>query len=371
MSEHKVEKLVFMISSLRDSGPVNALLEILKIFSSRESFNNIELVTLRPLSENDLSVRFQELNINIHQLSFLQRSDGKGRSLLSVFQLIRILRGGHVVSAGIRADFISALLSLVSKFRRFSILMNVPHDEFQFMFGRFIGGVVARLQYWLFKRFAFNVVCCSTSLKIAISTRLPDNVPRSVIYNPLLVDVTMDSKIIDKQNIVVIASVLNQRKNVVEALAMSKAYLSPLGNSIHIFGVGDELLKLQNQVLDEEDIIFKGYSNDLLEELGRSKILVSSSLSEGLPLAVQLAILQRCICILSNIPAHQELRNLGKSVILYDLGCRDSFKSAVATASSLQPKDLDITRERLLYEVDHDTILKRWIKVMEVSNDTL
>ena len=71
MSEHKVAKLVFMISSLRDSGPVNALLEILKIFASRESFNNIEVVTLRPLSENDLSVRFQELDINIHQLSFL------------------------------------------------------------------------------------------------------------------------------------------------------------------------------------------------------------------------------------------------------------------------------------------------------------
>ena len=356
MSEHKAVKLIFMISSLRGSGPVNAILEIMKIFASRGSLFEIEIVTLRPQSDNDISTSFQELNINVHQFSFL-----------SFFQTIMLLKGAYVISSGIRADFFSALLSLFSKFKRFSILMNVPHEEFQFMFGRFIGGVVSNSQYRLLQHFGFNVICCSKSVKSAISTRLPARVPSYVIYNPLSIDVNRNANFCAKQNLVVLASVLNQRKNVLEALAMSKAYFSPVGNSIHVFGVGDDLLKLQNLAQNDDNIIFKGYSNDLSEDLERAKILVSSSFSEGLPLAVQLAILQRCICILSDIPAHEELKNLGKTVILYNLGCQKSFKSAVYMASLVKPKDLENTRKRLLRLVDHDTIFEKWTKVMDVK----
>ncbi|MDG4944792.1 glycosyltransferase [Weeksellaceae bacterium KMM 9713] len=91
----------------------------------------------------------------------------------------------------------------------------------------------------------------------------------------------------ERENIIIAVGTLTQNKNFIDLIKAAKLIKESLNNwKIHIYGEGVED-KFLNQKIKEynlENIIeLKGFKNNLHDSFNNSKILVSTSLSEGMP----------------------------------------------------------------------------------------
>ncbi|MFD1318489.1 glycosyltransferase [Loigolactobacillus zhaoyuanensis] len=288
-------KVLYIISSLRRSGPVNVLYSIVKDART----NNIEpvIVTLKPESKRSRLSAFTNLNIKIINV---------GRNNLTLKKILKVIDDENIEvvhSHGIIPDFIN---SLIHKKRKnmycISTLHNFPFEDYKFAYGRIRGLVLAIVHYLIIRR----LICVSCSDTIQKKFR---KLHLSTISIPNGVDLPDYSMLMNAHkkygNVFLYLGEINKRKNVqllMEAFKILTQY------ELLIVGDGPELdaLKKQN---DCKNIKFLGRTENPASFFLESDYYISASLSEGLPMACLEAMSYGLPVILSDIGPHKEIMN--------------------------------------------------------------
>lgn len=303
-------KIAYILSTLRNTGPVNGLYNRLK-YMNRDKFQPI-IVTLSEEPENTLINKFHELKVPIFQLG-LSRIDGflKGPSVLK--QLLSKEKPDIIHTHGLRADMLSA--RYLNGYKRCSTMHNYPIHDYVMKYGRFRGTIMARQQFKAIKKIEYGVAC-SKSIAAMFQkhgvelTPILNGVDQEQFY-----PITREERIalrkklklpLHDQIIVSVGSLIQRKDPETIIRGFLKSTVKENGILLMI-GDGPLRERCQEVVNDEPSIFFTGETNDVAKYLKVADYFVSGAFSEGLPNAVLEALASGLPVCLSDINPHQEI----------------------------------------------------------------
>jgi len=288
-------KVLYIISSLRRSGPVNVLYSIVK----DAMINNIEpiIVTLKPEFKRSKLNSFTDLDIEVINV---------GRNSSTLTKIIKIIddRNIEVVhSHGVIPDFINCLIHKKKKnVYCISTLHNFPFEDYKFAYGRICGFLLAVIHCLIVR----NLICVSCSDTIQQKFK---KLHLSTISIPNGVELPDFSKVINarrkRENVFLYLGEVNRRKNV---HLLIEAFKNLTQYELLIVGDGPELKSLEKQNC-YKNIKFVGRTENPVSFFMKSDYYISASLSEGLPMACLEAMSYGLPVILSDISPHREIMN--------------------------------------------------------------
>ena len=204
-------------------------------------------------------------------------------------------------SHGFLPELMLATLRLTAPW--LSSIRNYSWEDYPMKFGRVIGSLMAVAHIWALGK-ANYCVCCSNYLKTKYSLH---NIEARVIRNGVrLPSIRFHKDSAEKTNrhISIVGSLIKRKNNVPLVLAHNNFSLS---NQTKLFFIGDgpEMVTLKN--IAGKNITFVGQVSDVNAWYSQSKLLISNSLSEGMPNSVLEALSHGLRCLLSRIEPHSEL----------------------------------------------------------------
>lgn len=311
----------YIVSTLRRSGPVMQLLNIVK-YINRDNFNPI-VITLSPEGNDSMQDNFFQAGIPVVSLN-LSRMEGIFNIKKKLSALIEEYRLHLLHTTGLRAD---------SAARHFPDLANVcsvrnyPYHDYCMKYGKNKGLPIAFYHMSILRKNKYNVACSHF-----IHDRLEEKgVESYVISNGTdtqkFVPATDDNekKLLRRQLnlpedgfIWITTGSLIERKAPIE---LSEAFIrfvklnanfgakNVQAEKHYLVIVGDGVLRPQIEALGKHNpcIVYVGSSAKVRDYLAASDVFVSASLSEGLPNGVLEALSCNLPTVLSDIPPHKEL----------------------------------------------------------------
>ena len=342
LSENKI-RILYVVSTLRQSGPTNQLLGI--ISNLDKSKYETQILTLSPEPGNSRINDFIDSGIKVSSLN-LSRANFQLRGKRALMNYMTESTPDIIHTSGVRADTAVSKLNLVGK--HCMTIRNYASDDYVAKFGNIVGKLAAASGINAMKRCNY-VICCSNSLRDMYREILAQEI--YVVQNGVDVkkfkpvnDLESKYELRDKLELprdkVVFIAVgsLIKRKDPITMIQAFKAANVENNAVFVLLGDGD----LMEQCQDESDgnIIFKGNVKNVSDFLQASDICVSASESEGLPNSVLEA--GRCgvDIILSDIPQHREVfENNLDFVSLFKLGDTEKLNESIGnriTGSSNQ-----------------------------------
>lgn len=314
-----MNKIVYIISTLRRTGPTNVLTGIVKNLDKTQ-FEPI-IITLSPEPDlknswwpelDKLGIKIQSLNLSRLQSLFIGRKKVK--------QLVDKIKPDLIHCHCFRSAVIAA-----KALREYSKIVTIHCDyavDFQMSYGKMQGYLMSYFYNRALQKFDIRVAC-SKMLADLLNKKYPgmnfdfvNNGVDTEKFCPAEDKIALRKKLnlpLDKK-IIIWAGVFMPRK---DPLTMVKAIKKiPQDKYYFIFCGGGSLLDICKQKLNNrQDVLFTGYIANIEEYYQVSDIYVSTSLSEGLPLAVLEAEFCGLVPLLSNIPQHTYI--LSKNVLPY------------------------------------------------------
>lgn len=291
-------KLLFVVSNLRRTGPVNQLLYIISHLD-KEKYE-AKVLTLSAETADTRISDYQKNSIEVTSLS-LSRLQGFFSAKKKIRDYIRAYTPDLIQSQGIRAD------TLINQLRNdipwISTARNYPYEDYPSKFGFIKGRVMAANHIRVLKK-CDNLVSCSHSIANKLSNI---GVASKVIRNGVEISKTKEDNH-KKPNRIKLISVgsLIPRKNMKYLINVSNC-LAELGFDFEltILGDGPQLHDLKS--VSCQNVKFAGQVNNVNDYLIASDIFISSSLSEGLPNTVLEALACGLPVVLSDISSHREV----------------------------------------------------------------
>ncbi|MBE6192963.1 MAG: glycosyltransferase family 4 protein [Rikenellaceae bacterium] len=302
--------VVYLVSELRPSGPINQALNLVSSFDKKKV--NAMIVTLFNEQGTSWEAKFIAKNIKIHRLNATRTTLFRASQRLK--ELIKENNIHIVHSSGISANIVNRLLGDgVKKVTTFRSHINDLNERSGFC-KRFLSKVLFQ---WAIKGID-TYVCCSHSLSVDMSRDLGvqcqfvQNGADIDHYKPVsqLEKIKLREKLslpIDKK-IFVSMGVIEDRKNMplivdaVNRLNNDEIYLMIVG-----WGEDDKVAELSNRIDGNPNIKLTGFVNDPLEYYQCADYFVSASFAEGLPNTVLEAMSCGLPTILSDIGPHREM----------------------------------------------------------------
>lgn len=292
------KKILFVVSNLRRTGPVNQLSYII----GNLDFDKFECKVLTLSSEpidSKLSY-FIDAGIDVESLS-LSRFQGvfKGRNLLKKY--IDNYLPDIIQTQGIRADSLLCNMSLSVPWITTS--RNFPAEDYPAKFGKIKGRLMAYKHIKVLSQ-CRSLVSCSNS----ISKKLENiGISSSVICN----GVPFEEKIVLKKScgdvfkILTVGSLI-KRKNVKYIVNLANE-LNKNGFSFELTVLGDGPLLSELKRCSPPNVFFLGNVDNVSDFFRESDLFISASFSEGLPNTVLESISYGVPVVLSDIPPHIEI----------------------------------------------------------------
>ncbi len=302
-------RVVFLVSTLEKGGPTNVIFNIIK-YLDVVSFQPV-IVTLSPEPLISSLEDFRKLGVEVYQfnqsrLSWVLSGGKRLRKFLEKIQ------PNIIHSHSLRADIFSAK-QLESYIRISTLHANLQHNYIN-TYGYFMGNYFA---YQQVKHVAHleRVVACAHSVyeiyksKLKSMEFIPNGVdteifkvisPESIFQKRKSVGVPTNKKIF-----ITVGSLCNRKdphtliKGFLESNAKETSVLLVLGKG----ELEDELRKTYAL----PNVMFKGFTRNVVDFLEISDFFISASLSEGLPNTVLEALSCGLPVCLSDIPAHREI----------------------------------------------------------------
>jgi glycosyltransferase involved in cell wall biosynthesis len=299
--------VLHIISSLEKKGPVQVIYDLIKN-SDFTKFNFI-LLALKPCIEDTLKKDFDKLPIKIIQLYDI-----------SAFNFFKFNR---IVLDIIRSENISVCHSHCTR----SLIVNsisckrvktvhsiqiYPGLQSFTMNGYFKGFLINVLTKKLLRQIHFPV-SCSTYVHEELLKK--DNIDSEIIVNGSSSRYRFDESI-SKSDIqyklgldstfkyLVSVGRLSSEKNFIKLIDL---FISANMKGYKLIIVGDGPLEKELKGIANEDILLVGFKSNFEEYIFASDYYISTSLTEGMPLSVLVAMETGTPLILSNIPAHEEI----------------------------------------------------------------
>ncbi|MFS0788253.1 glycosyltransferase [Shouchella sp. 1P09AA] len=350
-------KILYVVSTLRSSGPTNQLLETIKHLD-KSSFE-ASILTLSPEPENSMIDLFKKNSIIVNSLSLSRKNFLiKGRKLLKGY--IDTLRPDIVHTSGIRADV--ELTKLTGDFKHCLTVRNFVYEDYVAKFGNFVGKLASKSAIVSMKK-CDNVVYCSRSLsekyKEIISKKpyVIQNGANKEIYSS--VNKYEKDRIrtelgvpINKTIFLMVGSLIKRKDPLTVIKAFNQYSLNNKDSLLLILGEGS--LKENCRQIANEKVIFKGSVKNVQDYLKSSDFFVSASESEGLPNSVLEAGLTGIETILSDIPEHNEIYENNKGLLnLFTHGDSNELAQKMKSLNVILDNKLERNNEISKYFIEN------------------
>ena len=309
-----MRKILYLISTLQRSGPVNVLFNLLK-YLDRDRFEPIILTLSKEPADSSLA-DFTEIEVKVLSLN-LSRTIGLFLAPSRLKKIVDSISPTIVHSQAIRADNLCA--KYLTAYPRVSTLQSYPYCDYPAKFGEVKGRLMANIHLKIIGRLP-NKVACAKSLSFVYAKRhnlqIPyihngvDDVVFLVASEHQKAGLRERYSLPNNKKIFITVGNLIPRKNTETTI---RAFMkSSAKNESVLLVMGDGVLsqKLQTLARSHERIRFLGNIANIVQYkdyLQMSDYFVSSSLAEGLPTAVMEALSCGLPCILSDIEPHREI----------------------------------------------------------------
>jgi glycosyltransferase involved in cell wall biosynthesis len=297
----KKNKILYIVSNLRRTGPVNQLLNIIQNLD--RSYFECSVLTLSPEPGdcknsrlNDyLSNGIQVESLNLTRLGTIFFSNKKVKGYIANYQ------PDIIQTQGVRADNLICYIN--SPAHWITTSRNFPIEDYPAKFGYLKGTLMAYKHMKVLAKCESLVSCSSSIAEKLLSSNIKSLVISNGVKEPNL---QVTDRVLKKPIRFVSIGSLIKRKNMKYILMFARE-LQELGieSNITILGEGPLLAELSLSAPD--NIKFVGNVDNVDEYLINSDLFISSSLSEGLPNTVLEAISYGVPVILSDIPPHREI----------------------------------------------------------------
>ena len=320
-------KIVFIINSLKNGGPVNMLYTLIKhVDANKFDMYVIALSKCDPNNERN----FNELSCKVVTLS------DNENTMKQVNSLIEKINPDIVHSHGGRADLVNSRLK--GNFKTVSTVHCDPDEDFAMKKGKIRGWMQATVFINTLKKIQCPIACSETvAKKIEHKRHLNIGYIRNGIdLNRLNIneEITRSELGIGTEDIVLsFCGYLSKRKNASYLINAIKE-ISRKDIFLLLIGDGKELEDLKKLAGNDSRIKFIGRVPSPIKYLRISDYFVSASLSEGLPLAVMEGMGCGLPAILSNIDSHFEMKKCCEEAVqIFDL---EDYEKMIAILNNLE-----------------------------------
>ncbi|EOX4341818.1 glycosyltransferase family 4 protein [Vibrio cholerae] len=280
-------RLLFVVPSLRNTGPVNVALNLCKGINSLSPDIKIDLISFSGgEQENEFKLFCERVII----LNFV--------SAIVFLQYNRYYDVIH--SHCLLPDLLNAFFTRKSK--KFSTLHNYIDVDYNYEYGNLKGKLISFLHKIALRRIG-KVVSCSKSVSdhVRFNYRLCTDFVRNGVLES-------DKKNKCNNNAInfLMVGVFNKRKNhevAINAFINAKIYNS----NLTIIGDGPLWGEMRDKYSLQENINFIGKVNNPRDYMCQCDVFLSSSLAEGLPMAMIESMSESLGYIVSDIPPHREI----------------------------------------------------------------
>lgn len=359
------KNIVYVFTSCKRTGPIRIMYNLI-LNLDRNIFNPI-IITLYKENEDSLLNDFLALGIE-HFFVPIKKKDILFGNINSLKEKIQFLNPSVVHAMGVFPDYAVSRLNVNCQL---ITLHNYMYDDYPAEYGFFRALILEKI-HMLAVRHAKKTVTCSSSLSDLYKTRrklLFDFVRNGVdtVHFDRIADesekVLLRKKLgipIEKK-VFVYSAPFNERKN---HSFLIKAFLSNcIENCLVVFlGNGPLFPKLSEIYSNNKMFKFVGHVGNVQDYLKACDFYISSSFSEGLPTAVLEAMACGLPVVLSNIPQHKEIIDIGSGVgLLYDLHSKEDCACSVRNILSMDYSKLSAMAYRCGHEIlDAQTMSKNY-----------
>ncbi len=311
-----MKKICYVISTLQKTGPVNVLYNIIKNLD-RTKFEPC-VITLSKEPQISFFEDFKKLGINIMSLNL-------NRALSFFYAPIKLKKFMDKIEPDIvhTQCFRSSLFSAISltKYKKIATIHCDYKSDFEMFYGKVLGYMMYMLMNFSLKRIKNNV-CVSKQLADILNDRIKniqfkyvDNGIDTEKFKPIENKIVLRKRLnlpVNKK-IFIWCGAFIERK---DPLTFVKVIKQIQNEKLFFVFCGNGLLEnLCKKELDNNNVLFTGYANNIKDYLQASDYYISTSLSEGFHLTVYESLACGLPSILTNIPIYYELKN--KNISLF------------------------------------------------------
>jgi glycosyltransferase involved in cell wall biosynthesis len=312
-----MKKILYIVSTLKRSGPTNQLFSLVKCLD-RNKFEP-HIVTLSPELTDSRLQDFEDIFVKTHSLN-LSRMQGVVFAKLKLKNVIANLCPDLIHSQGIRADMLVS--SLKTQIPKVCTIHNNPYEDYVFNYGVLFGKLMAKIHMHYLKNMDF-LCAVSKAVKDIITKKCDisiDYIRNGVEHEKYKVRdkrSIRDNLGLPQNKLIFIfvghLSVLKDPLTVIEAFRRASRK-----DSLLIF-LGDG--PLMDLCLSEscDSVQLLGRVDNVEQFLSASDIYISSSHTESFQLSVTEAVFSGTYCFLSDLPVRREMRDLGLQFELFDV----------------------------------------------------
>lgn len=313
-------KVLYMISSLEDNGPVRVLYNILQHIDMKKY--DVYLLALSVAKRKDLSLSFISLGVKVRVLDISRiKMFFQSNSLLS--QIIKDIKPDIVHTHCFRSTIFMQYFN--SKVKLCTTIHVIFYEDFVFTYGWLRGNIMTWLYAKALKKYEYCIACSATVEK-ALSRKYVLKLIH--IRNGIQIPEVNYEKdnfkrgkkrinlgLPEDKNIFICTGVICARKNQIQILRC----LSQIDDICVVFlGDGPDFKELSKTAFNKA--VFAGNVNNVYEYLSIADGFVSASFSEGMPNAVLEALMMGLPCLLSNIKPHCEIKTIcPEACYLYEI----------------------------------------------------
>lgn len=309
-----MKKILYVVSTLRRSGPTNQLYNLLK-YLDRTRFEPY-LVTLSPEPADSRWANFEEISVQMESMD-LSRLAGVFLVKKKLNKLIHQIRPDLIHSQGIRADIFCTNLNL--NIPRVCTVRNIPQQDYPMAYGK----LIALLMVWRHVKAMHRLdICVGVSkavcenLQYAFSLKNVKTVLNGVDTQSYSLAQFEDRVGLRKQlglpldgRLWISSGHLSLRKDPFFLIESWKNIFSKNNASNHLIFIGSGPLEKKCMAATKgcRSIHILGRVANVADHLKASDYFISASKSEGLPNAVLEAMACGLPVLLSDIDPHREI----------------------------------------------------------------
>ncbi|MCM2971555.1 glycosyltransferase family 4 protein [Larsenimonas suaedae] len=336
-----MKKILFIVTALKRSGPINQLYQL--VSNMDQGQYKVNIITLSPEGDNSIKPHFDEIVSDIECLNFSRYESAK-TVIKSLKSRVDAIAPDLIHTQDLRSDFYTLFLK---KYPCISTMHNYPYGDYPFSFGK-KGTLMAFMHLRIFAR---KDKCITVSKSILDQLGYLSNPRFTYIRNGVddtfFLPATQEEKYRLREElglpadavIYVTSAYLNERK---DPRTLVKA-LSRSGSNNYFVCLGDgPLLEELTREFGSERIIFKGYQSDVVKWYHAADAYISASHMEGLPMGVIEAMACGLPAVLSDIPSHRELYDINEqAVALFETGNADSLQNVLDNELTMDKAEVE------------------------------
>lgn len=298
-------KILYVISTLKKTGPVNVLYNIVKNLD-RTKYEPV-ILTLSKEPSDSIKYDFEKLGIKCYCLNV---SGLKGYfEAKKIKKVVKEISPDIIHTQCFRSTLFTALY--LNKYKTIATIHCDYDVDFVMAYGNFLGTLMSKLMDFSLRRIQ-RCVCVSELLcnmlqgKKTFDLDFVNNGIDTKVFRTIKNKQELRQKLnlpVDKK-IFIWAGVFIERKNplllsnVIKELNNSDLFFVFCGDGKLFYAIKEETKKFNN-------VILTGNVGNMDEYLQASDYYISTSLSEGLPMAVIEAMACGLPCVLSDIEQHK------------------------------------------------------------------